>query len=363
MKRNIVILAISLIVTGLLGAASHSLAQGGAWKKKSPMPTARSDLAAAAVGGKIYALGGRDAQLQERLATVEEYDPATDTWKQLPDMPTARDEFTAGVVGGKIYVIGGFTTVKRGAKVISKTLSTVEVYDPAANNWGKVADLPIARVRTGSAALNAKIYVIAGVTNVGGGQQLVQVYDPATDKWEKGPDLTEKRWAGSSAAANGKVYALGGFRKEQVQVATVEEYDPAVNQWVKKADLPTPRYYIPPSAPMAGGKIYIIGGQGANVSSKAVEEYDPITDTWTQRTSMPGARMAFGASTAKGKIYVMGGLDAAGWQEKRGGVKMDGLLGEKSTTEVLEYTPPGWPFAVSPQGKLATAWGTIKTVD
>ena len=226
MKRNCFILTISLIVTGLLGYPSMGLTQGGAWKKKAPMPTARSDLAAAAVGGKIYALGGRDAQLQERLATVEEYDPATDTWKQLPDMPTAREEFTVSVVGGKIYVIGGFTTVKRGGRAIVKTLSTVEVYDPAANTWGQIADMPAARVRTSSAVLNGKIYVIGGVTNVGGGQELVHVYDPATDKWEKGPDLLEKRWAGSSTAVNGKVYVLGGFRKELHWVEFLEEYDP-----------------------------------------------------------------------------------------------------------------------------------------
>ena len=107
----------------------------------------------------------------------------------------------------------------------------------------------------------------------------------------------------------------------------------------------------------------MIGGNDENTVSKVVEEYDPATDRWTQRTSMPGARMAFGASTVKGKIYVMGGLDAAGWQQNRGGGKMADFPAEKPTAEVLEYTPPGWPFAVSPQGKLATTWATIKTTD
>jgi hypothetical protein len=27
---------------------------------------------------------------------------------------------------------------------------------------------------------------------------------------------------------------------------------------------------------------------------------------------------------------------------------------------VEEYTPEGWPFAVSPNGKLPTKWGMIK---
>jgi hypothetical protein len=38
---------------------------------------------------------------------VEVYDPATDTWTKKPDMPTARGELSACAVGGKIYAMGG----------------------------------------------------------------------------------------------------------------------------------------------------------------------------------------------------------------------------------------------------------------
>ena len=93
MKRNCFILAITLILTGLMGAASHSLAQnvpkGGKWKKKADMPTARYHLSAEGINGLIYAMGGRDV-VEGRvrwLATVEVYNPATDTWKKGTDMP------------------------------------------------------------------------------------------------------------------------------------------------------------------------------------------------------------------------------------------------------------------------------------
>ena len=173
MKRNFVIFTIGFILISLLSYPSISLAQpippGGKWAKKAPMPTPRSDLCASVVNNLIYAIGGRDAILQKRLATVEAYNSVTDTWKKVKDIPTLREEFTTSAVDGKIYAIGGYSTVKRGAKNIVKTLKSVEVYDPATNTWEQKADLPVARARITSSAANGKIYVIGGNTNVGGG--------------------------------------------------------------------------------------------------------------------------------------------------------------------------------------------------
>ena len=47
-----------------------------------------------------------------------------------------------------------------------------------------------------------------------------------------------------------------------------------------------------------------------------------------------------------GKIYVIGGIV--------------NYLADNALSTVEEYTPEGWPFAVSPQGKIQTKWGTMK---
>ena len=75
---------------------------------------------------------------------------------------------------------------------------------------------------------------------------------------------------------------------------------------------------------------------------------------------MPTAKMAFDTAVVRGKIYVIGGLTELG--VKRNGQTLE-LLEEKQSATVEEYTPEGWPFAVSPQGKLATTWATIKSTD
>ena len=366
MKRNFVILAITLILTGLLGAACISLAQNvppqGKWTKKADMPTARADLSASVVNNLIYVAGGWDDGFQTRLATFEVYNPATDTWKKLPDMPTAREQLTTDTVNGKIYVFGGFTLVKRRGRAIMKVAGNIDVYDPAAGAWEQKGNMPVSRASMSSSVLDGKIYLVAGQDNVGGGENRLDIYDPATDTWQQGANTIEKRWLGpSSFAANGKFYVMGGSRKELHWVEFLEEYDPAADTWTKKSDMRTPRAQAGVHAPVVNGKSYLISGHAAEGKLvKVVEEYDPAKDVWKEVvTKLPTARMAFDTAVVQGKIYVIGGTQGG---EARGGHDLVGWGGKVLAT-VEEYTAKGWPFAVSPQGKLATTWGTIKTVD
>ena len=50
-----------LVIFGLLGVASLTLAQEDTWTTKAPMPTARLGLATSVVNGIIYAIGGYPA--------------------------------------------------------------------------------------------------------------------------------------------------------------------------------------------------------------------------------------------------------------------------------------------------------------
>ncbi|UCG58573.1 MAG: hypothetical protein JSU70_03490, partial [Phycisphaerales bacterium] len=67
----------------------------------------RTDLSGSVVGGKIYVIGGDVGNAI--VATVEVYDPATNTSTTAPEMPTARVALRTSVVDGKIYAMGGLT--------------------------------------------------------------------------------------------------------------------------------------------------------------------------------------------------------------------------------------------------------------
>ena len=350
MKRNFVILAITLILTGLLGFSSISLAQGGKWKKVADIPTGRRNFATPVVNNLIYAIGGWGGG--GWLSSVEVYNPAADKWKKAADIPTKRQFHATAVVGGKIYAFGGETQIERRGRKVAKTVKAIEVYDPAADKWEKIGDSVQARTRMSTVTLNGKVYVIGGTRSGGGGGVIVEVFDPAAKTWAEVARLNETRWGQTGAPVNGKIYAIGGFRKCNVWLKTVEEYDPATDTWKNnKKDMPTGRNELPPTTPVVNGKIYVIGGGGdGDKPENSVEEFDPAKDEWAKMVSMPTARRALSVAAVQGKLYAIGGFGGAG--PPAAGMAL---------AAVEEYTPPGWPFARLPQGKLATAWGIIKT--
>ena len=69
--------AAALLVGAALFAAG-AFAQGvGRWTTGSPMPSARTEVAVAEVGGKIYVVGGFRGERE-----LEVYDPAADRWSR-----------------------------------------------------------------------------------------------------------------------------------------------------------------------------------------------------------------------------------------------------------------------------------------
>ncbi len=193
------------------------------WATRASMPTARYQAGVvAASNGKIYVIGGGNGV--SWLTTVEEYDPATNTWATRASMPTARGDMgVAAASNGKIYVIGGFY----GPTYVPGTyLATVEEYDPATNTWATRASMPTARDGLGVVvASNGKIYAIGGQNVTDGYLAIVEEYDPATDTWAtRASMLTARFGLGAAKASNGELYAIGGYNGGWL--TAVEEYSP-----------------------------------------------------------------------------------------------------------------------------------------
>ena len=301
-----------------LGLASGSYAAEDTWTTKAPMPTARWNLCASVVDGKIYAIGGGPRYGSAPLRTVEEYDPATDTWTTKSEMPTARQGLSTSVVNGKIYAMGG-GDLSAGASAI-RAFSTVEEYDPATDTWTTKSEMPTARFGHSANVVDGRIYVIGGGPSCPwcGAILTLEVYEPATDTWIRQADIPRPIITGSTSVVDGKIYAIGG----EGTGGRVDEYDPVTDTWTQKADMPTPRTDL--STSVVDGKIYAIGGDGAGIVA-TVEVYDPATDTWTTAPDMPTARTGVSTSMANGKIYAIGGL--ASW-------------GGAGLRTVEEYEPP-----------------------
>jgi len=65
----------------------------------------------AAIGSKLFILGGMSKVTNKRSARASYFDMATETFGEVKSMPAGRCCAVAGVIGDKIYVAGGFWSV------------------------------------------------------------------------------------------------------------------------------------------------------------------------------------------------------------------------------------------------------------
>ena len=147
---------------------------------RAPIPTPREHLAVVAAQGKIYAIGGRDAE-NRNLAVLEIYDIAADRWSSGATMLNPRSGFTAGVIEGRIHVTGG-EDIETG-----RVLDSHEYYDIDARRWLSAPPLPQRRHGVASAVWNGKWYVVGGATRAAFATLIsmsarVDVFEPAPEK-------------------------------------------------------------------------------------------------------------------------------------------------------------------------------------
>lgn len=131
------------------------------WTAAAPLATARNAAAAAVLDGRIVVIGGRSpgirASDQTSLASCEIYDPATDRWSAGPALPLARASLAAATLGGKLYAFGGESTP-------GGVRASVTRLDSLTSNWVQLADMPRAAHGLAAVALDSSILVMGGFT-------------------------------------------------------------------------------------------------------------------------------------------------------------------------------------------------------
>jgi N-acetylneuraminic acid mutarotase len=315
--------------------------RSGSWNTQADIPTVGDSLAPCVIDGRLYVMGGEfkdDGVPGFNGNKAQMYDPATDTWSTIADMPTARIDATASVVNGKCYVIGG----SREEEHQDVALATVEEYDPATDSWRARAPLSEVRSVAGSAAVDGKIYVFGGLQVLDIDAPVlatVEIYDPATDSWATRVNMPTPRAALGVAAVNGFIYTVGGLNYALGLLGSdiVERYDPAQDSWSTSTSMPTPRLGLALSE--ADGALYATGGVGfdsagnSEVPLRTLEIYDPGSDSWSSGADMSQSRFLHGSATVDGHVYVFGGLTSEG---------EDTVIGdddEDELTAMERYTP------------------------
>ena len=319
-----------------------------AWTTAAALPEARGHSAGAAIDGTIYVIGGQirhDTNPVDQ-AEVFAYNTTADSWRQVADLPADRSHFEPGlfVMDGRIVVAGGRNNV-----AFQPSLPAVTMYDPAADIWIALPDLPTALLapamkridndfvltnggfnwdqpqattyisswdltwETGSAPLptplgsTAAARVGPDILVVGADTPNIYKYDLARNAWSTISSRMLPPFPDENHAAvsfNGEFYLFGGLSGAAGQV---QIYDPAADSW--RTGTPMPFAAGAAMATVIGSEIYVAGGVVADVTTDAFARYSPATDSWTSLPAMPQGRHYAAAGTDGSRFYIFGGRD------------------------------------------------------
>jgi len=216
--------------------------------------------------GDLYAIGGLNGSNQ-RLASVEGYDPAADAWGSVAALPKALSGASAASDGaGHILVFGGIDSA-------GTPVNTVYRYTIATDSWDTAAAMPIAA--SGTAAVfgaYGQIYVIGGLA-ASGPLASVNIYNPVTDQWTSDASLPAAEYGAAAVMDSaGNLDVIGGFDAAGNAVATVYQ----------SAALPAP-VGLPavPTVQLFADALYDGAPQSASAVAVASDGFTQVDGTFT----------------------------------------------------------------------------------
>ena len=175
---------LGVLIFLLLGFADLSSGgptlEKGSWSTRAPASIKRTEVAVAALGGKIYVVGGFSAPSLENIVnflispTVEVYDPVADTWSTSTPLPVGLHHAGIATLDERLYVIGGFT---KSFLSVWHPVATVYRYDPRKDKWTELASMPTARGALGVTTFHGRLYAIGGFDGTEN-PSAVEVFDP-----------------------------------------------------------------------------------------------------------------------------------------------------------------------------------------
>ncbi|MEO6723746.1 MAG: kelch repeat-containing protein, partial [Blastocatellia bacterium] len=266
--------------------------------------------------GKVLVAGGSDYFVTHRSSDL--FDATTGQWQPTGDLRTERQGHTATLLAdGRVLVAGG--QLNNGT-----VLDTAEIYDPATGAWNFTGTMTLARFNhTATLLPSGRVLVIGGSSTGAANSELgtnasstVEVFDPATNQWTRlTPMKASRQQHTATLLPNGIVLVAGGIltSTSQTAILTAELYNPATTESILTGSMNVARFNHSASL-LAGGKVLVMGGPhgtaftAVNYTGSA-ETYDPATGVWTKTSVDPPFRRRHSANVLpNGKVLLAGGF-------------------------------------------------------
>eukprot|EP00931_Biecheleriopsis_adriatica_P082525 TRINITY_DN55971_c0_g1_i1.p1 TRINITY_DN55971_c0_g1~~TRINITY_DN55971_c0_g1_i1.p1 ORF type:complete len:391 (+),score=76.45 TRINITY_DN55971_c0_g1_i1:117-1289(+) len=293
------------------------------WASKTPMPSKRSDLTATTVGDAIYLIGGCDSDQEWNAGAgmylctglskkVEKYVPKSDSYETLNDAPRSRYRHTAAALGSKIYVLGG-------CGIDDSIITEVDVLDTLTGQWSTLDyPMPNATSDLSSFVSDEKIYAVGGYNRPDYlASSAMLIFDPkqmGAAAWIAGQSLISGRGDAAAGLAGGQAFVLGGFHHDNWSYPRddLEIFDPARPSagWRKRQSMSVARG--DKAVAVIHDLLHVVGGETKNAAKQSValmdvEVYHVSKDRWYAGGSIPSHRFRFVAAAFDHSIFIFGG--------------------------------------------------------
>ncbi|WP_027483735.1 Kelch repeat-containing protein [Deinococcus pimensis] len=335
-RRAVRLLVTAALTAALLGACAQPQTTGQdrsdvtlrSWSRGPNAPAPRFEAQGAALGDRLYLLGGFDRMPTtdyRPLATTraDVLDPTSGTWSALPDLPVklTHAAVTTDPSRGWIVLAGGFVGDHPGPST-----ADVLVYDTTTRTWSAnvLPDLPAAVGGGALVRLDRQLHFFGGVPRANGeyGQDSSGHWtldlDAPGEGWQARAPLPNPRNHMAGVVVGGLIYAVGGQHRGNEtdgNQTSVDVYDPATDTWKGRADLPLPLSHTSDSTVVWEGRVLVVGGV-TNGQKKVggVLAYDPAANTWASVSTLPesAVRQSPIADVVQGRLVVTTGSDDAG---------------------------------------------------
>ena len=265
----------------------------------------------ALVGTQLVAIGGRQS------SNPYVYNMASGQWRKGAEAPQELHHFQAVEWHGKVIVIGSFS----GNYPAEDPVAQIFSYDPSADAWDVVGEVPPDRRRgaTSAVVIGDVLYLAGGITggHMTGHVTWLDQLDLVTGSWSQLSDAPRPRDHAALIEADGELVFIGGRLSKAPDetfrhtVGPVDIYDIATNSWrTLAAPLPTPRAGL--AAKRLGRHLYIIGGESAGPDGtlyhRQVEILDLSNEQWSVGPDLICARHGMGSAVAGDTLYVAMGI-------------------------------------------------------
>ncbi len=241
----------------------------GSHTELAPSPEPRHHIMMASDGTDIYVAGGYQSRLENENPsnTFWRYDPVANSWEVLPNMPRVRAAGAALHLMGRIWIAGG-TGI--GNELLAWNLRT-ESWEMYPGTAGLLVDSMQA------VPFENEIWWMGGRTNIT--TNAVWIWNPVSLEWRQGPPMIKERAGHAAKVVQGQIMVSSGEVIDVMPgslVEALEIFAPGATEWVQGPSAPVPVHGT--SGAESNGSFVIVAGSdvaGANGDNRATQVYDP----------------------------------------------------------------------------------------